>query len=99
MSSRLAPLPSLLSVPTQVQPPCSAPAAPQVISRPSTTRAAIEAALDLLQPSGLVSVLCYTGHPGAHPIGLSTPVCLHRLAPRKALCLVQVPSPKSLHGS
>ncbi|CAL5222665.1 g5062 [Coccomyxa viridis] len=36
----------------------------EVISRPSTTREAVEAALDLLQPSGLVSVLCYTGHPG-----------------------------------
>lgn len=37
----------------------------QVISRPETTLAAVGAALELLQPSGLVSVLAYTGHPGA----------------------------------
>ena len=36
----------------------------QVISRPETTLAAVGAALELLQPSGLVSVLAYTGHPG-----------------------------------
>ncbi|MGE4470393.1 MAG: class I SAM-dependent methyltransferase [Desulfovibrio sp.] len=35
-----------------------------VITRPETTCAAIQAALDLLAPGGLVSLVLYTGHPG-----------------------------------
>lgn len=37
----------------------------ELITKPGTTIAAIQAALDIVQPSGLVSVLAYTGHPGA----------------------------------
>ncbi len=36
----------------------------QIITRPQTTLAALEAARTLLAPGGGISVLCYTGHPG-----------------------------------
>ena len=36
-----------------------------IITRPGTSVAAVQAALDIVRPDGLVSVLAYTGHPGA----------------------------------
>ena len=35
-----------------------------LITQPSTTLPAIEQALELLRPGGIVTVLCYTGHEG-----------------------------------
>ncbi|CAK0783803.1 hypothetical protein CVIRNUC_007003 [Coccomyxa viridis] len=35
-----------------------------IITRPGTSVAAVQAALDIVRPDGLVSVLAYTGHPG-----------------------------------
>ena len=35
-----------------------------VVTRPDTTVAALQAALSILTPRGLVSVLCYVGHEG-----------------------------------
>lgn len=35
-----------------------------VISRPATTVAAVEAAMRILVPRGIISVLAYVGHPG-----------------------------------
>ena len=37
----------------------------EIITRPGTSVAAVQAALDIVRPDGLVSVLAYTGHPGA----------------------------------
>ncbi len=36
-----------------------------MVTRPETTRPALDAALDLLAPGGLLLVAVYTGHPGA----------------------------------
>lgn len=36
-----------------------------LITRPETTLLALDAAVDLLAPGGLVTVVCYTGHAGA----------------------------------
>ena len=35
-----------------------------VVTRPETTRRALEEALEWLRPGGLTTVVCYTGHPG-----------------------------------
>lgn len=35
-----------------------------LVTRPETTLAALEAARTVLAPGGVVSVVCYTGHPG-----------------------------------
>lgn len=37
----------------------------EVITRPETTVPAVQAGLDLLEPGGRMSVVVYTGHPGA----------------------------------
>lgn len=36
----------------------------QVVTRPDTTITALDAALDLLRPRGIISMVVYTGHPG-----------------------------------
>ncbi|BDA41453.1 Putative rRNA methylase YtqB [Coccomyxa sp. Obi] len=36
----------------------------EVISRPDTTVAAIKAAMSILEPRGVISILAYVGHPG-----------------------------------
>jgi len=36
-----------------------------IITRPETTRAALESALELLEKGGIISVVAYTGHPGS----------------------------------
>ncbi|KAG2445584.1 hypothetical protein HXX76_000196 [Chlamydomonas incerta] len=36
----------------------------RVITSSSTTVEAVEAALEVVMPGGLISILCYTGHPG-----------------------------------
>ena len=36
-----------------------------LVTQPDTTLAALQAALRILEPQGLISVLCYVGHPGA----------------------------------
>lgn len=38
--------------------------AKSVVTRPKTTLAALEQALDLLRPGGVILVVVYTGHPG-----------------------------------
>ena len=39
-----------------------------IISQPATTVAALKAAMAILEPRGIISVLAYVGHPGAqHP--------------------------------
>jgi predicted methyltransferase len=35
-----------------------------VVTRPETTLAALDASRELLDPGGVISVVCYTGHPG-----------------------------------
>lgn len=35
-----------------------------IITRPASTIAALRAAVDILQPQGLISMLCYLGHSG-----------------------------------
>lgn len=42
-----------------------------IVTQPDTTVAALQAALRILEPRGLISVLCYVGHPG---VGLGRPV-------------------------
>lgn len=37
----------------------------QLVTEASTTAAAIEAALEVVRPGGLISIIAYTGHPGA----------------------------------
>lgn len=35
-----------------------------VITRPTSTLAAVQAAMDVVLPRGIISVLAYVGHPG-----------------------------------
>ena len=35
-----------------------------IVTQPATTVAALQAAIDILEPQGLISVLCYVGHSG-----------------------------------
>ena len=58
----------------------------EVTTQLPTTLAAVEAALEVLAPGGLITILCYTGHPGGRDEFAGVQALVGELSPAYWVC-------------
>ncbi|MHB1125341.1 MAG: tRNA (mnm(5)s(2)U34)-methyltransferase [Bacillota bacterium] len=70
----------------------------RLVTRPETTIAALRAALELLHPGGVVTVVIYQGHPGGSEEGQAVRAMAAQL-PQDKWDVLQVDYPNRVHDS